>query len=162
MLVAASVADMARSRPPEGPVRRRGTVMAFNTPAWQVLTRRVGAAVVDLTKAITLMGIQFNASRVVGPGAGGDAFERARGPRLFTINTVTFLAVVVAVLFSPNSPAPTRAGRRAIEQMRGGDEFHLRRAWPVPGLPGDRVHGFRRAPGADVPPVRHQRVPPEG
>ena len=100
----------------------QGTVMAFNTPAWQVLTPRLVPRV-DLTKAITLMGIQFNASRVVGPALAGMLLSVLETKWLFTINTVTFLAVVVAVLFSPNSPAPTRAGRRAIEQVREATSF---------------------------------------
>lgn len=45
-------------------------VMAFNSPAWQVLTPRLVPRD-ELIKAITLNGIQFNLARVVGPALGG-------------------------------------------------------------------------------------------
>ena len=48
----------------------QGVVMAFNIPAWQVLTPRLVPRD-ELTKAINLNGISFNGARVVGPGAGG-------------------------------------------------------------------------------------------
>lgn len=109
----------------------QGIAVAFNTPAWQVLTPRL-VPKEDLTKAITLNGISFNMARVVGPAVGGlimKAFQSpsaamaagaaaavavadaapqaARGAAaLLLFNALTFILVMAAVLTTPDAPAP--------------------------------------------------------
>ena len=48
----------------------QGISLAFNTPAWQVLTPRLVPRE-ELTEAIALNGVQFNLARVVGPALAG-------------------------------------------------------------------------------------------
>lgn len=100
----------------------QGVVMAFNIPAWQVLTPRLVPRD-ELTKAITLNGIQFNAARVVGPAIAGVILGIAGATPLFVFNTITFLAVLVAVSRTPDAPAPIQDGQRAWPQIRDAAGF---------------------------------------
>lgn len=90
----------------------QGTVMAFNTPAWQVMTPRLVPRA-DLTKAITLQGIQFNASRVLGPALAGVLLGWCGATPVFIFNTISFMGVVAAVWRTPISPAPARHAVKA-------------------------------------------------
>ncbi|MBC7771293.1 MAG: MFS transporter [Pyrinomonadaceae bacterium] len=99
-----------------------GITMAFNVPAWQVLTPRLVPRE-ELTKAITLNGIQFNLARIVGPGLGGLLMAYYGPTALFVVNTVSFLGVILAVWSTPDSPPPARDGRRAMEQVREAVAF---------------------------------------
>lgn len=85
----------------------QGTVAAFNIPAWQVLTPRLVPRE-ELTRAIMLNGIQFNASRVLGPALAGAILAAWGATPLFIINAVTFIGVVFAVMRTPDAPAPAR------------------------------------------------------
>lgn len=89
----------------------QGIVIAFNMPGWQVLTPRL-VPKDELTRAINLNGIQFNAARVVGPGLAGLILWKLGSTPLFVINTVTFLAVVITIATTPDAPAPKRAAIR--------------------------------------------------
>lgn len=130
----------------------QGITVAFNMPAWQVLTPRLVPRQ-DLSKAITLNGISFNAARVIGPATGGlimKAFQAAapaavagsaivaadvtagavdgtavsRGAAaLLLFNTITFIGVMMAVLTTPDAPAPAE----------------LRGAWKRPGIAWGRT-----------------------
>lgn len=106
-----------------------GITMAFNVPAWQVLTPRLVPRD-ELTKAITLNGIQFNLARVVGPGLGGLLMAYYGPTALFVINTLSFLGVIFAVWTTPDSPPPQRDGRRAMEQIREAVAFVFRNKGP--------------------------------
>ncbi|MBX3360058.1 MAG: MFS transporter [Phycisphaeraceae bacterium] len=134
-----------------------GIAVAFNMPAWQVLTPRLVPRE-DLSKAITLNGISFNAARVIGPATGGlimKAFQGsapvalagtaivaadALGPAapaatestasisrgvsaLLLFNAITFIGVLLAVLTTPDAPAPAA----------------LRGAWKKPGIAWKRT-----------------------
>ncbi len=118
----------------------QGVTVAFNTPAWQVLTPRL-VPKEELTRAITLNGIAFNMARVVGPALGGmimrafqspvalgvaagvattalTPMESGRGAAsLLLFNAGTFIGVMIAVLSTPDAPAPP----------------DLRGAWKHPG-----------------------------
>lgn len=109
----------------------QGITVAFNMPAWQVLTPRL-VPKKELTQAITLNGISFNLARVVGPAVGGVIMKVFQAPRaataaavgsavvaselvehggrgaatLLLFNAVTFVVVMLAVLTTPDAPAP--------------------------------------------------------
>ncbi|MCC6676981.1 MAG: MFS transporter [Phycisphaerales bacterium] len=109
----------------------QGVTVAFNTPAWQVLTPRL-VPKSDLTKAITLNGISFNMARVIGPAIGGVIMKAFQSPTtvmtagaaaaivvadstppatrgaaaLLLFNALTFIGVMLAVLTTPDAPAP--------------------------------------------------------
>lgn len=93
-----------------------GVVMAFNFPAWQVLTPRL-VPKPQLTRAITLNGIQFNLARVVGPALAGAVLAQFASTPLFVFNAVSFLAVAVVVMTTPDAPPtplPAGADRSAV------------------------------------------------
>lgn len=99
-----------------------GITVAFNVPAWQVLTPRLVPRE-ELSRAIALNGVQFNLARVAGPGLAG-VLMAAFGPSvLFTINAVSFLAVLSAIWGTPDAPAPKANGARAATQIREAFAF---------------------------------------
>jgi len=112
----------------------QGIVMSFNMPAWQVLTPRLVPRS-ELTKAITLNGVQFNMARVVGPAAGGWILAASAGSAtpLFIINAITFMAVVVAVITTPDAPAPPRParGEHPWKQLGTAFAFVLKNKGPL-------------------------------
>lgn len=83
----------------------QGVVIAFNNPAWQVMIPRLVPRE-DLTKAITLQGISFNAARAVGPALAGVIMAGSNAGVLFAINAVSFVGVLLATFASPDAPAP--------------------------------------------------------
>jgi MFS family permease len=98
----------------------QGITLAFNTPAWQVLTPRLVPRE-ELTEAIALNGLQFNLARVLGPALAG-VLMAAYGPTvLFVINTISFIAVLAGIWNTPDAPAPphdgSSAGRRTAEAL---------------------------------------------
>lgn len=92
-----------------------GVGMAFNIPAWQVLTPRLVPRD-ELARAIALNGVQFNLARVVGPALAGVLLAWAGATALFVINTASFLVVIGAVLTTPPAPVPpaARGGVRGV------------------------------------------------
>ncbi len=91
----------------------QGVAMAFNVPAWQVLTPRLVPRA-ELVQAIALNSMQFNVGRVVGPALAGILISQIGATGLFLINTISFSAVIGAVLVTPDSPAPPPARCRGL------------------------------------------------
>lgn len=108
-----------------------GVVMAFNFPAWQVLTPRLVPKNL-LTAAITLNGIQFNLTRVVGPALAGYLLVRLSPPPLLLFNAVSFLLVAAVVWTTPKSPPPVPAPGEDAQvwpQIKAAMAF----LWKMPG-----------------------------
>ncbi|MFO0858610.1 MAG: MFS transporter [Phycisphaerales bacterium] len=85
-----------------------GCAMAFNIPAWQVLTPRLVPRE-ELIAAITLNGLQFNLARALGPAIGGLLLSIPGQDNpwlLFLLNTISYLFILVAICFTPDAPAP--------------------------------------------------------
>ncbi len=108
----------------------QGVVMAFNIPAWQVLTPRL-VPKDELTRAITLNGIQFNAARVVGPALAGVILGAFGATPLFVFNTVTFLGVLIAVSTTPDAPAPPQTDTHPWRQVREAAAFIFLQKGPL-------------------------------
>lgn len=106
-----------------------GCVMAFNFPAWQVLTPRL-VPKDELGKAITLNGIQFNLARVLGPALAGFVIARAGATPLLWFNAVTFFAMAAVVMTTPNAPPPPRTGEAIRKQLAGAAAFLFRSPGP--------------------------------
>lgn len=83
----------------------QGVVIAFNNPAWQVLTPRL-VPKDELFRAITLSNISFNAARAIGPALAGLILAAWNPIILFMVNAAGFIAVMLAVLSTPDAPAP--------------------------------------------------------
>ena len=107
----------------------QGIALAFNTPAWQVLTPRLVPRE-ELTNAIALNGLQFNLARVVGPALDGGLMA-AWGPTLlFAINTASFLVVLAAIASTPDAPPPPRDRRPLLHQTAEALSFMFHRPGP--------------------------------
>jgi MFS family permease len=107
----------------------QGIALAFNTPAWQVLTPRLVPRA-ELTAAIALNGLQFNLARVVGPALAG-ALMAAYGPTLlFVVNTATFIVVLIAIASTPDAPAPPRDARSLMRLSAEALSFVFHRRGP--------------------------------
>ncbi len=83
----------------------QGVAIAFNNPAWQVLTPRL-VPQEDLYRAITLQGISFNLARAIGPAIAGVVMAKWSPVVLFVVNALSFVGVLAAVLTTPDAPAP--------------------------------------------------------
>jgi MFS family permease len=99
-----------------------GIVIAFNVPAWQVLTPRLVPRE-ELTRAIFLNGLQFNLARIVGPGIGGLLLSWQGPSILFCINTLSFIGVLAAVWSTPDAPAPEKKPESAWHGIREAFDF---------------------------------------
>ena len=104
-LAVASAADLATPPVLLAMGLLNGVAMAFNTPAWQVLTPRLVPRE-ELHSAIALQGMQFNLARVVGPALAGLMLARTSATVLFALNTLSFVAVLAAIASTPPAPAP--------------------------------------------------------
>lgn len=93
-----------------------GVAMAFNTPAWQVLTPRLVPRE-ELHRAIALQGMQFNLARVVGPALAGLLLAQTSATVLFAVNAVSFVAVLAAIASTAPAPPPRGARARASRQI---------------------------------------------
>lgn len=98
----------------------QGIAVPFNNPAWQVLTPRL-VPKDELHLAITLNGISFNIARTLGPAIAGVIMAVFKTPMptpgdsqvtshgaaaLLLFNALTFIGVMIAVLKTPDAPAP--------------------------------------------------------
>lgn len=82
-----------------------GAANAFDAPARQaIVTELVGRE--DLTNAIALNGTMFNAATVVGPAVAGVTYAVFGPAWCFTLNGISFLAVITA-LWLMDLPRPT-------------------------------------------------------
>ena len=97
-----------------------GVANAFDAPTRQAFVVELVDRE-DLTNAIALNSIMFNAAVVVGPAVAGLTYA-AFGPAwCFTINGVSFIAVIVALLLMHIQPMPRRDGRTStITELKEG------------------------------------------
>jgi MFS family permease len=103
-----------------------GFVNAFDAPARQAfVVDMVGRD--DLPNAIALNSLMFNRARVIGPGLGGLLLAAVGAAWCFTINGVSFLAVLVGlwamrIPFHPGAPtkeSPWRQLGQGVQYLRG-------------------------------------------
>jgi MFS family permease len=105
-----------------------GVVNAFDAPARQAfVVEMVGKE--DMPNAIALNSMMFNSARVIGPGIGG-LLLAAFGPAwCFTINGLSFLAVIAGLLLMKLPPHPVQPARSAaIPQLVEGVRYVSRHA----------------------------------
>lgn len=107
-----------------------GLIIAFNIPAWQVLTPRLVPRE-ELPAAVNLNGIQFNAARVLGPALGGVLMAQYGAGVLFAVNTLSFLGVLAAVWTTPPSPPPPRTGDGPMMQIKEAFVYTFTRKGPL-------------------------------
>ncbi len=102
-----------------------GTAQAFGGPASQALVPTL-VEKNDLPNAIALNSIQFNLARVIGPLLAGlalatlgrNAIERMTS--CFSLNGLSFLVVIVALMALHVKHTPPVAPRKILEELAGG------------------------------------------
>jgi len=98
-----------------------GIVQALMAPAsTSVLPTLVGEK--DTANAIALNSLQFNVSRVIGPAIGGVVLIHVGASSSFTLNGISFLAMVVALSLI-TVPAAQRTTESIGDNLRGGLRF---------------------------------------
>lgn len=131
-----------------------GVVLAFNFPAWQVLTPRL-VPPEQLGKAIALNGIQFNLARVVGPAAAGyfvalighiPGFGPYASAPCFAFNALSFFFVAWVVSTTPDCPAPPPDGQPIRDRLAEAWRFLIRGRGPRAVLLAQVLLSFLAAP----------------
>jgi MFS family permease len=96
-----------------------GCAQAFGGPAYQSLVPSL-VHKEHLPNAVALNSIQFNIARVIGPLLAGVTLHTLGSASCFTINGLSFL-VVIAALLSLHTPQVAPAGqRRMLDELRTG------------------------------------------
>lgn len=122
-----------------------GIAMAYNAPAWQVLTPRLVPRE-ELTRAIYLNGLQFNLARAVGPALAGVLYYLVGPTYLFVINAVSFVGVLWAVSTTPGTPKPPPATVSIWAQLCEALRFVLHQKGPRSVFIGVVIFGMLAAP----------------
>ncbi len=107
-----------------------GVGSALNAPAWQAITPEL-VPPEELTSAIALNGVNFNAARAVGPALGGIVVAWAGAGATFVLNAVSFLGVMVVLYGWNRSQQP---GMLPAERMIGAIRSGLRYVRYAPPL----------------------------
>jgi MFS family permease len=107
-----------------------GTVLAFNFPAWQVLTPRLVPRD-ELTRAITLNGVAFNVTRVIGPALAGFIMGAWGTTPLFIINAASFMFVVLTATTTPDAPAVRQDDSHPFRQLFAAISWAFRSRGPL-------------------------------
>lgn len=113
----------------------RGISLVFDHPARQQLTfQMVGRD--ELPNAVALNSGLFNGTRVIGPALGGAVIATAGVGACFTLNAVSFVAVLVSLAFiRPQELFPLDRGDERPTLIRGSREaFAFLRDVPAAGL----------------------------
>jgi predicted MFS family arabinose efflux permease len=99
-----------------------GVAQAFGGPAYSALIPTLVDRK-DLQNAIALNSIQFNLARVVGPALGGIALAKLGASWCFTLNGISYIAVIFSLLAIRPQFVPAKTTESVIKSMRVGIDF---------------------------------------
>ena len=99
-----------------------GTAQAFGGPANSALVPNL-VEQEDLPNAIALQSIQFNLARVIGPALGGIAFTKLGYAWCFSLNGISFLAVIISLMMLRVRFTPEKAAVSVLASMKQGFGF---------------------------------------
>jgi predicted MFS family arabinose efflux permease len=99
-----------------------GTAQAFGGPANSALVPSLVESE-DLPNAIALQSIQFNLARVIGPALGGIAFTKLGYAWCFSLNGISFLAVIISLMMLRVKFTPEKAAVSVLTSMKQGFGF---------------------------------------
>ena len=100
-----------------------GTANAFETPARQSFVSEMVDRK-DMTNAIALNSTMFNIGTVVGPAVAGLVYAWLGPGWCFTINGISFIAVIIAlVLMKLADSVPPASGKSAINELKEGISY---------------------------------------
>lgn len=99
-----------------------GIAQSFGGPAYAALIPTL-VKPEDLPNAIAMNSIQFNLARVIGPMLGGLALTYLGAVWCFTVNGLSFLAVIASLLVVTTGFVPCRTGESMMVSMKQGIVF---------------------------------------
>src|SRR5579875_1181420 len=99
-----------------------GLAQSFGGPAYSALLPTL-VEKEDLQNAIALNSIQFNVARVLGPALGGLTLTNWGATWCFTLNGISFIAVIITLLMIRPRFVPQKTGESVIESMKQGIDF---------------------------------------
>jgi MFS family permease len=102
----------------------QGIINAFDTPARQAFVVEMVSDRADLPNAIALNSSMVNASRIIGPSVGGAVIAAFGEAWCFTIDAISYVAVLASLLAMRLDWAPARgAGKKMLEELRSGFSY---------------------------------------
>ncbi|MCW5978009.1 MAG: MFS transporter [Bryobacteraceae bacterium] len=99
-----------------------GFAQAFGGPAYAALLPTL-VKPADLPNAIAMNSIQFNLARVIGPMLGGLALTYFGAVWCFTLNGLSFLAVIASLAVVTTRFVPCHTGESILASMKHGISF---------------------------------------
>jgi predicted MFS family arabinose efflux permease len=99
-----------------------GTAQAFGGPAYSALVPNL-VEPEDLQNAIALQTIQFNLARVIGPALGGIAFTKLGYTWCFSLNGLSFVAVMISLVLLRVKFIPQKSDVTVLTSMKQGFGF---------------------------------------
>ena len=99
-----------------------GTAQSFGGPAYLALIPTL-VEKEDLPNAIALNTIQFNLARVIGPVLGGLALTKFGAVWCFSLNGLSFIAVIISLLMLHMTFKPQPSGASILSDMKQGFFF---------------------------------------
>jgi predicted MFS family arabinose efflux permease len=77
----------------------------------------------DLANAIAMNSIQFNLARIIGPTIGGITYATLGATWCFTLNGISYIAVIVSLFMINVKFVPARTQERVLTSMKQGIRF---------------------------------------
>ena len=99
-----------------------GCAQAFGGPAYQALVPTL-VPKEDLPNAIALNSIQFNLARVIGPVLGGLALTKLGASWCFSLNGISFVAVIISLLMLRLRYIPAPSETSILNSLTQGIQF---------------------------------------
>ncbi|HTB33045.1 MAG TPA: MFS transporter, partial [Bacteroidia bacterium] len=110
-----------------------GVINAFDVPARQALVYDMVDDKNDLSNAIALNSSMVNLAKILGPSLAGLVLAEFGAGICFVINAVSFIAVIISLLFMRFSrPIPHNKSKNVIQEFKEG--FTYLKATPSIGL----------------------------
>ncbi len=99
-----------------------GLGQSFGGPAYSaLLPTLVGAE--DLGNAIAMNSVQFNLARIIGPTIGGLAYTALGATWCFTLNGISYVAVIISLIVIRVQSAPPKTQDSVLKSMKEGVTF---------------------------------------
>jgi predicted MFS family arabinose efflux permease len=99
-----------------------GFAQSFGGPAYSALIPTL-VDKEDIPNAIALNSIQFNLARVLGPALGGIALSKLGAAWCFSLNGISFIAVIASLLVIQPQFVPAKTNESVLASMREGILF---------------------------------------
>jgi MFS family permease len=104
----------------------QGVINAFDVPARQALTVDLVERREELPNAIALNSSMFNSARLIGPMVAGFILARTNAGWCFTIDAISYVAVILSLLMLTQLPKKPRAGgplKAPLHELREGFSY---------------------------------------